>query len=653
MRLLFFLLICFSVFSAYPQYPEVLPIEKRISESTPRTEEWFQNIMALAKAYRPYPYSKQLEEEGMPKAHYQLATEALAWAIQQKDSTKIAQSRRFLIDYYCYAKDNIEFIALAGKMVSQNNFASLQDKHFIYLKLAEAYKASGFISEYIDLMPPLHEIGRQLELVSSHAHEEFSGIGMAYYFLKDYKKARDYFKKSLNILKQEQRPFAAASVANNIGLSFSKEKQIDSARHYFSYALRFLSEASAEDEGFGESSYNLHFSNVIKANIGYLHVYNEDYELAIDPIKKELETAKIESEYKTEIQAYQKLAFLYYKLMAYDQALEYLKAAEAKLIIYPDNTLLIKNLDLLAKVFLVKGRQYESDELFQRKNELQDSIASADAKRTARIASVLYEVKKKDLEIKNQQSNIALLAAKNKAKGQLLLLVSIGLVGVFSVIVLIRSRNSARRREKLKASFSQGLIDAQEGERNRLALDLHDSVGQQLTMLTRKSRKFKDHEITSLATDTLNNLRAISRNLHPNAIKQLGFTNAIEDFINQIDRDTEVFFTLDIENIDDLITEKQALHLYRIIQEVISNIIKHANARSTEVKLSRAEKSISLKIKDTGVGFDHKNALKTSRSLGMHSILERSKILNAKIKFTSKNNQGSSFDLILPVTQNP
>jgi signal transduction histidine kinase len=304
-------------------------------------------------------------------------------------------------------------------------------------------------------------------------------------------------------------------------------------------------------------------------------------------------------------------------------------------------------------VFLVKGRQYESDELFQRKNELQDSIASADAKRTARIASVLYEVKKKDLEIKNQQSNIALLAAKNKAKGQLLLLVSIGLVGVFSVIVLIRSRNSARRREKLKASFSQGLIDAQEGERNRLALDLHDSVGQQLTMLTRKSRKFKDHEITSLATDTLNNLRAISRNLHPNAIKQLGFTNAIEDFINQIDRDTEVFFTLDIVNIDDLITEKQALHLYRIIQEVISNIIKHANARSTEVKLSRAEKSISLKIKDTGVGFDHKNALKTSRSLGMHSILERSKILNAKIKFTSKNNQGSSFDLILPVTQNP
>lgn len=650
MRLLSFLLICFSIFRAFSQYPEVLPIEERISESKPQTEQWFQNIIALGKAYRPYPYSKQLEEEGMPKAHYELAKEALEWAIQQRDSAKIAQSRRFLIDYYCYAKDNIEFIALASKMVNQDNFASLQDKHFIYLKLTEAYKTSGFISEYIELIPTLHEVGRQLELLSSHAHEEYNGIAMAYYYLKDFNKARDYFRMSLNILQKEQRPFAAASVSNNIGLSFSKEKSIDSARYYFFNALRFLNEANAVDEGFGKSSYNLHFSNVIKANIGYLNVYNEDYELAINPIKKELETAKIENEVTTEIQAYQKLAFLYYKLKSYDKALEYLKVAETKLLTIADNPLLIKNLDLLAKVYLVRGRQNKSDKLFQRKNDLQDSIASADANRTARIASVLYEVKKKDLEIKNQQSNIALLAAKNKAKERLLIIVSLGLIGVFSTIVLLRSRNSARKRQKLQEKLSQGLIDAQEGERNRLALDLHDSVGQQLTMLTRKSRKFKDQELTSLATDTLNNLRAISRNLHPNAIRQLGFTNAIEEFINQIDRDTEVFFTVDIENIDHLITEKQALHLYRIIQEMISNIVKHAKAKSAEIKISKSGKSIDLCIKDSGIGFDHKVALKTSKSLGMHSILERSKILNAKIKFSSKTNQGSTFELILPVT---
>jgi signal transduction histidine kinase len=641
-----------SIPIALAQTPDVFNIKQRITDSEPKTEAWFNAIMDLAEQYRPFPISQDVEDNGMPKEYYSLANDALEWAISQNDDLKVAKASRFLIDYHCYAKNIIELIGIAAEMVNRENFANLQDKHFIYLKLSEAYERSGFIKEYIEIIPELYETSRQLELLSSHVHEEYNQIALAYYYLKDYEKARQYFKKSLTNLKLENRPFASASVSNNIGLSFSKEEKIDSATYYFQNALEILKNASAEKEGFGENSYNTHFKNVVKANIAYLNIDSEKYSEAIEAINAELKTAKVENEILTEIQSYQKLAYIYYKSKTYDRALFYLNQAEQRMNPKSDNALRLQNWDLKAKILLVKGNQKQSDSIFKRKNKLQDSIASAEARRTARIASVIYEVKKKNLEIKNQQINIELLDAKNRAKENLLLFGSLGLISIFYIIALIWSRKTARKREKLQQNFSHALINAQETERNRLALDLHDSVGQQLMMLTRRSKRYDIKDLTDLATDTLSNLRAISRNLHPNTIKQLGFTAAVEQLVNKIDDETAIFVTLDLQNIDDFISTQQALHLYRIIQEVLSNIVKHSEAKSAEVNLAKVSNKIVLSLKDSGKGFDYHQKSASSSSLGMQSIIERSKILNANLKIVSKLNKGTLIIVKLPIEKN-
>ena len=114
--------------------------------------------------------------------------------------------------------------------------------------------------------------------------------------------------------------------------------------------------------------------------------------------------------------------------------------------------------------------------------KIKDSITKVQNVKTLTYYQTLYETEKRDNKIQAQEADIALLDEKNKVKSQWLLFGSLGLLAFFGIILLWRSRNAARNREQLQEQFSQDLINAQEEERTRVSKDLHDSVGQQLTL---------------------------------------------------------------------------------------------------------------------------------------------------------------------------
>jgi signal transduction histidine kinase len=467
--------------------------------------------------------------------------------------------------------------------------------------------------------------------------------------MKDYESAKQFFRKSIQTLKTENRPFALASIYNNLGLAYSMERKRDSASFYFNKAIEKLDIADAKKEGFVKNSYNDHFKNIIKSNIAYLAIYDEKYDKAITAIKREAETAINVNEVLTEAQAYKKLSYLYYKKRNYKKALEYLNLLKSKLRSGTDNGLRIEALEIEAKLLLASGKQKLSEKKYEESRRYRDSITSLSTKKSARIASVLYDVKKKDMEIKTQQANIALLDSQNRRKQQLLLFGGVGLFSVFGFVLLFRSRNSARNKQKLQEEFSQGLLQAQENERSRLAFELHDSVGQQLMMITRKSKSANDETLEQLASSTLSNLRAISRNLHPALLEQLGLSLAITHLIDKIDEDTDSLFARTINNVDDYFKPTEALHIYRIVQELITNVIKHAEAKSVEILLLKKSNSVKLVVKDSGKGFETKNKYNTGNSLGMKSIEERCKILKAKLNIVSKPNVGTKISAEIPI----
>ncbi|GHC45822.1 tetratricopeptide repeat-containing sensor histidine kinase [Ulvibacter litoralis] len=302
----------------------------------------------------------------------------------------------------------------------------------------------------------------------------------------------------------------------------------------------------------------------------------------------------------------------------------------------------------LADVYEALGNNTLAYAHFKNYEALKDSIGNVQKVRGLSYYQTLYETEKRDAKIQAQQRDIALLDAQNKIKNQLILFGGIGMLAFFAVVVLARSRNAARKRQKLQEDFSQDLIKAQEEERTRVARELHDSVGQKLMLLTKQAKRFGDFEIDCLAGNTLEELRSISRGLHPITLEKLGITEAIISMVNEVDANTNIFFTNEIENIDDLLSKETSLHLYRILQEVLNNMVKHAEAKSASVTIEYRNNAVEAIIVDNGKGFEYSEKLKLATSLGMKTLMERAKIIKSSLDIRSKNNQGTTIQLIIP-----
>ena len=301
----------------------------------------------------------------------------------------------------------------------------------------------------------------------------------------------------------------------------------------------------------------------------------------------------------------------------------------------------------LADVYSAMGNTNNANLHLNAYYKIKDSISSVQNVRTLSYYQTLYETEKRDLKISAQESDISLLAARNKVKNQFLLFGGLGLVGLFGFILLIRSRNFARKKQKLQEDFSQGLIQAQEEERTRVARELHDSVGQKLMLLTKKTKAVGNAEMESLAGNTLEELRSISRGLHPATLERLGVTAAIKSMINEVDANTNIFFTNEIEDIDKDLSKEASLHVFRIIQEVLNNMVKHSNAKVASVIIEKKGQTIQTIIRDNGKGFQFSDKLGKG-SLGMKTLMERAKILHSKLNIRSEVNSGTTIELIIP-----
>jgi len=181
-----------------------------------------------------------------------------------------------------------------------------------------------------------------------------------------------------------------------------------------------------------------------------------------------------------------------------------------------------------------------------------------------------------------------------------------------------------------------------------LARELHDGVGQKLMLLTKRTKSTGNAELESLAKSTLEELRNISQGLHPISIREFGFTNATISLINEVDLHTDILFTNSIEIIDDFINEDNSLHLYRIIQEILNNVVKHSDTKSCFFSISSTKKQLKVVVKDKGKGFDYVKKKKENTTLGMGTIFERCKIIKAKLAIVSELEKGTKIEIIIP-----
>lgn len=222
-----------------------------------------------------------------------------------------------------------------------------------------------------------------------------------------------------------------------------------------------------------------------------------------------------------------------------------------------------------------------------------------------------------------------------------------------------------RKINEAQENFSRRLIESQEQERKRIAVELHDAIGQSLIIIRNRALMSlgtpdkhdrviaQMEEISESAADSIIEVRRLSHNLHPYQLEHLGLKTAIETMIETTTESSSIEFETEIDDIDDLLSKESEVNLYRIVQESLNNILKHSEATRVTISIHKIGNSMTILIKDNGQGFDIGNLSRPNGGLGLTGIRERAKMLGAKQEITSNPNEGTTVSLEIYLSSKP
>jgi signal transduction histidine kinase len=193
---------------------------------------------------------------------------------------------------------------------------------------------------------------------------------------------------------------------------------------------------------------------------------------------------------------------------------------------------------------------------------------------------------------------------------------------------------------------------------------LHDSLGQNLLLIKNRAHmalsradappdiRHQLENISEMALEAITEVRQISHDLHPHQIDILGLTRAIEAMINNAAKASGVAIERKLDPVDDVFSAEAATHLYRVIQECLTNALKHAQARSVRVELEHDIRHVRLWVKDNGCGFKQEQgpAEGARGGLGLKNIAERVRILNGELLITSTAEAGTAVEVLIPIS---
>jgi signal transduction histidine kinase/ligand-binding sensor domain-containing protein len=228
------------------------------------------------------------------------------------------------------------------------------------------------------------------------------------------------------------------------------------------------------------------------------------------------------------------------------------------------------------------------------------------------------------------------------------------LIAALTVVMWRRRVSQLRRAEIQHRAFSQQLIASQESERKRIAAELHDTIGQRLiiinnlTMLNPDQHSNGDlssmQEISTEALAALDETRQISYNLRPFQLDRLGLTKAIRALAQKASVAGRFKVSVEAEDIDNAFPEELRINFYRIVQEALNNIMKHAEATAVLIEIARLPKSVKLTIQDNGKGFAVEARAETSGpgGFGTTGMAERAALLSGTVLTESAVNQGTT-----------
>jgi two-component system NarL family sensor kinase len=253
----------------------------------------------------------------------------------------------------------------------------------------------------------------------------------------------------------------------------------------------------------------------------------------------------------------------------------------------------------------------------------------------------------------------------DSARIQLYLVIAVAIVAImlmagaiilFVVFYQKRMITEQLKRQALEFDYQQKMLQAelesQETERRKVAEDLHDSIGGMLSTIRvgmfSLAKLLPDpramEETKQMLDDTITSVRRISRDLMPSTLEKFGLVEAVKEICERFQSTSRIPIHFHGSNDVPLIDQQRQLMIYRIVQELLNNSIKHAKASQINVTLNATEHDIKLIVEDDGVGFDavfQQSDSSAGKGLGLFNIQNRAKILGGQLEFLKNGEKGS------------
>ncbi len=351
------------------------------------------------------------------------------------------------------------------------------------------------------------------------------------------------------------------------------------------------------------------------------------------------------------------------------------------------------NLDLKENIFLGLS------EIYQERGETEKSLSfykkysevlnqKIDKRHSEEINEfrVKYEMEKKERELEelNNQKRLSELAFQQKiaddrkeknmlfAFGTLMfVIILMGAVLLFNYQRQIEANKTINLKteeinrvkikeleKSLRLESANAMLKGQEIERNRIAKDLHDSVGALLSSIKLHFETIKGHisntkgsqvyeKTNQLIDEACFEVRNISHDMMPGSLIRFGLIPALQDYTSKLKSDKKLAVDIINYGIPEKLDDSVSLNAYRIVQELLNNVIKHSGAREVLVQLTVKGNQLNIMVEDDGQGFDPE--LAKEKGMGLKNIISRVNYLNGEIHFDSEEGKGSNIMIDFPI----
>lgn len=452
------------------------------------------------------------------------------------------------------------------------------------------------------------------------------------------------FEKCLTISKQTDNLLLSGMAELNMGLCYGSNDSVEMAKDQY---LKVMDLGATHGYKILELSAMTNLAS-LETTLGHPERSDSLSNKALEIAKNELILFAVSAIYLG--RSYQ---FMMNK--EHDKALDALDSAEVYSEFASFGEVMVPYYHLQYRIHEERGDFEQALHYYQIKTEVKDSLNEIGNDKLLTEMQFKYEDEKKErirmkeqnqlkLQLKQQEVDIA------QSRQNLITLISIFIL-VFLVIVVLYFR----LKQKSDNLFSFTITNKLEEERGRIARDLHDGLGQSMIVLKNKFNNIQlqnpsdANDLNDNFSEVIEEVRSISRSLIPPELKRLGLLKAILSMMNDIEKSSNFIVTTEIECLSDLNFEAhQDIRIYRIIQELCTNTIKHANASSLKLSASIEDNNLVIIYQDNGNGFDLEKWKAANNSVGFKSIEQRLKYLNGAAK-VEKVKKGFKIGIKIPV----